>query len=101
MRKTTASFVLNLKLNTSAHDEHVLNKRFYNAFRMKNRLIRHARKSLRSMRQDKEYRALMDEYISLKGKDDKASKSRRNVIGEELPIYVHHTACRNTSSTNG
>ena len=51
---------------------------------MKNRLIRHARKALSSMRQNKEYRSLMTEYISLKGKDDKVSKSRRNVIGNEL-----------------
>lgn len=78
------SFVLELKLNTSPADDSALLERFYYAFLMKNRLIRHARKALSFMRQDKEYRSLMAEYISLKGKDDKASKSRRNDIGNEL-----------------
>ena len=85
MKKSkSSSFVLELKLNTSPADDSALLKRFYYAFLMKNRLIRHARKALSSMRQDKGYRSLMAEYISLKGKDDKASKSRRNVIGNEL-----------------
>ena len=78
------SFVLELKLNTFPADDSALLERFYYAFLMKNRLIRHARRALSSMRQDKEYRFLMTEYISLKGKDDKASKRLRNDIGDEL-----------------
>ena len=78
------SFVLELKLNTSPMDDAVLLKRFYYAFLMKNRLIRHARKALSSMRQDKEYRSLIKKHISLKGKDDKISKHIRNDIGNGL-----------------
>lgn len=85
MRKANSlSFILSLKLNTADNDERILNKRFYVAFLIKNRLIRHARKVLSSMRQDKEYRTLMAEYLSLKGKDDAASKHRRNELGKEL-----------------
>ena len=80
----TPSFVLTLKLNTSASDEQILLDRFYYAFLMKNRLIRHVRMALSSMRQDKEYRNLMNEYAVLKGKNDSASKSIRGAIGKKL-----------------
>ena len=85
MKKSkTPSFILTLKLNTAEQDEKVLFKRFYIAFLMKNRLIRHARKALASMRQNKEYRALMSEYHALCGKTDKVSKHRRSDIGKSL-----------------
>ena len=55
-----STFTLSLKLNTSASDEAVLMERFYQGFLMYNRLVSHARKRLRGLRQDKRYRAAMD-----------------------------------------
>ena len=55
-----STFILSLKLNTSASDEAVLMERFYQGFLMYNRLVSHARKRLRGLRQDKRYRAAMD-----------------------------------------
>ena len=57
-----STFTLSLKLNTSASDEAVLMERFYQGFLMYNRLVSHARKRLRGLRQDKRYRAAMDSY---------------------------------------
>lgn len=85
-KSKTPSFILTLKLNTGSSDEAVLSERFYYAFLMKNRLIRHARRALSSMRQDKDYRLLMNEYASLKGKKDSISKQRRSDIGKALSI---------------
>ena len=85
MKKSkTQSFVLTLKLNTSSHDDQILSRRFYYAFLMKNRLIRHAKKQLSSMKQDKEYRMLMNEYHTLNNSTDPASKHRRVNLGKEL-----------------
>ena len=61
----TPSFVLTLKLNTSEFDDRALASRFYYAFLIKNRLIRHVRRALSSMRQDKEYRYLIKELYDL------------------------------------
>ncbi len=89
-KSSTPSFALPLKLNTTAQDERILGKRFYCAFLMKNKLIRHAKKALSSMRQDKRYRTLMDEYHTLakasksRKKESKAVKHRRAEIGAEL-----------------
>ena len=83
-RSTGPSFVLTLKLNTGPTDEAALAKRFYYAFLMKNRLIRHAQKALSTLRQDKEYRSLMAERKPLVGKNDPASKERLNEVNESL-----------------
>ena len=85
MDKTkTPSFVLTLKLNTSPSDERELARRFYNANQMHNKLVKHARKALSSLRQDKACRALMKERFSLSGKNDPVSKRRRADIGRQL-----------------
>ena len=81
---STPSFVLTLKLNTGYHDEKELHDRFFYAFLMKNRLTSHARKRLRGMRQDKQYRSLMDRYHKLLGKDDDSSKKEFNLVKEQL-----------------
>ena len=83
-KSKTPSFILSLKLNTTSYDERILEHRFYVAFLMKNRLIRYAKKQLSSMRQDKEYRTLMDERKTLIDKKDDASKMRKAAIGKEL-----------------
>ncbi|MBQ9302318.1 hypothetical protein [Butyrivibrio sp.] len=73
-----------MKLNISAYDIHILDKRFFIAFIMQNKLITHAKKQLSCMRQDKHYRYFMDEYVKLKGNDDPQVKCQRQLIGEEL-----------------
>jgi len=83
-KATSPSFVLTLKLNTNASDDDKLAHRFYTAFLMKNRLISYARKKLSAMRQDKAYRSLMTERISLSGKSDPASKHLINDINHRL-----------------
>ena len=70
-----STFTLSLKLNTSASDEAVLMERFYQGFLMYNRLVSHARKRLRGLRQDKRYRAVMDEYLN---------GGRKKELSEEL-----------------
>ena len=59
-RSSTPSFVLELKLNTSAADGRELGDRFFIAFKMKNRLITHARKQIRKFRQDRDVKALLE-----------------------------------------
>ncbi|MBQ6855798.1 MAG: hypothetical protein IJO13_01695, partial [Lachnospiraceae bacterium] len=83
-RAGTSSFVLTLKLNTSSQDNYILNDRFFSGFLMYNKLVRHARKALASMRQDKQYRNLMSQYLAIKRKTDAGSKRERNRIGNEL-----------------
>lgn len=83
-KSKTPSFVLELKLNTSPSDEHELDYRFYVAFLVKNRLIRHVREALSSMRQDKEYRSLISEYVKIKDKTDPVSKRLKNELGDRL-----------------
>ena len=73
-RSGSPSFILTLKLNTSPDDEKILSDRFFCAFLMKNRLIRHARKRLSSMRQDPEYRNMMKKRHDLADKNDRDSK---------------------------
>ena len=75
-RSTTKSFSLTLKLNTSPVDERILQERFFKAFLMYNRLVEHAQKRLRGLRQDKHYRTLMQEYLSVKGGTPKAKEER-------------------------
>ncbi len=87
MRKTkTPSFTLSLKLNTTRKDDRVLAKRFRYASIVRNRLVSHARKTLSTVRQDKEYRALMDKRSSLKGKGDSASERERTRLNKELSL---------------
>lgn len=85
MKKSKSpSFVLTLKLNTTPSDERLLEERFFSAFLMKNRLIRHARKRLSAMKQDKEYRRLMSERKLITGNKDAMSKHRKAEIGKDL-----------------
>lgn len=83
-RCKTPSFVLTLKLNTSERDAHVLHDRFFAAFLMTNALVKHARKRLAGLRQDRRYRALMEERRPLVGKTDRVSKHRLARINEAL-----------------
>ena len=87
-----STFTLSLKLNTSASDEAVLMERFYQGFLMYNRLVSHARKRLRGLRQDKRYRAAMDTYR----KGERGNGRKKNFLPS-----VWNTACPNTSSTAG
>ena len=58
-RASTPSFVLTLKLNTSASDDAALAYRFLCGARMYNVLVRHCRKQLSMLKEDKAYRELL------------------------------------------
>lgn len=78
-RSKTPSFALTLKLNTSERDDRILHERFFKGFLMHNRLVEHARKRLSGLRQDKRYRALMEEYHSVSGDSAEAKKERARI----------------------
>lgn len=67
---SSSSFILEIKLNTTDHDERVLNERFFHGFLMYNKLVSHAKKCLKGLRQDKQYRALMEQYANAKTKQE-------------------------------
>lgn len=81
-RSKTPSFILTLKLNTSASDEYKLAKRFYRGRKIYNALVRHLRKSLASMRQDRQYKDLLKLYIS-----DKSSKEIKQKLSDLREAY--------------
>ena len=84
-RSKTPSFIAELKLCTSEYDEHVLDHRFLVNNLMKNRLIRHARKAVASLRQDTEYRQLLHERMELKNKvKGKVVKKRDKALTKQL-----------------
>ncbi len=85
-RSKSLNFVLELKLNTSDHDNCVLNHRFFLAFLMQNRLISYAKKQLKKLRQDKEYRQTIQEYFHLKNNTDSVSKHRKNILSNDLSL---------------
>lgn len=58
-----STFTLTMKLNTSPADGRILEERFFHGFRMYNQLVRHARKALSGLRQDKRYRAALKAYL--------------------------------------
>ena len=94
MKKSKSpSFCLTLKLNTSASDEQILMKRFSYGCDMYNKLVKHARKSLSGLRQNKEYRQLMSDRISAditarKSIDKKLSEMR---LSYGLSEYQFHS----------
>ena len=88
-----STFTLSLKLNTSASDEAVLMERFYQGFLMYNRLVSHARKRLRGLRQDKRYRAAMDTYRKGERKKELSTElSALRVVRIPVPQLDLHTA---------
>ncbi len=85
-KATTNSFILELKLNTTERDERILAQRFFVAFLIKNRLIRHTKKALSSMRMDKSYRFWLKKYISYKDNDDPISKACKRDLSAQLSM---------------
>ena len=79
--KGTASFVLQLKLDTTPADEAYLGKCMDAGCRIYNTLIRHCRRRIAALRQDREYRSLMDERRS-------AGNSRRKELSSRLNSTV-------------
>lgn len=75
----TPSFIATMKLNTSRKDDEVLDARFFVAFLIKNRLIKHASSAIRSCRQDERTNQLMAERKAA-GDDKKA----RNDVNQKL-----------------
>ncbi|MEE1255975.1 MAG: transposase [Lachnospiraceae bacterium] len=62
-RTTTQSYVLTLKLNTSRHDEVVLEKRFLYGQRIYNTIVRHCIRQIRKLQNDKQYKELLSVYL--------------------------------------
>lgn len=79
--KGTPSFVLQLKLDTTPADEAYLGKCMDAGCRIYNTLIRHCRRRIAALRQDREYRSLMDERRS-------AGNSRRKELSSRLNSTV-------------
>ena len=77
-RSTTDSFILTLKLNTSANDEAALWHRMECGRAMYNALIRHAIKAVASLRQDKAYRDALSRRLADK-KDKQAVKELSDI----------------------
>ena len=86
-----STFTLSLKLNTSASDEAVLMERFYQGFLMYNRLVSHARKRLRGLRQDKRYRAAMDAFLNGERKKELAKELLALRMEYGLSEYQFHS----------
>ena len=81
MKKSrTPSFILEKKLLTSRKDEDVLGLRFFYAVRIHIQLCKHARVQIQKLREDKEYRSLLEERASVAEKD----KDRRAFVNECL-----------------
>lgn len=78
-RASTPSFVLTLKLNTSASDDADLDYRFLCGVRMYNVLVRHCRKQLSKLEEDKTYRRLL-----VKRMNAGLSKTEKNAINKKL-----------------
>ena len=76
-RSHTPSFVLTLKLNTSAADERELGTRFTIALRLQNLCITHAKKQLLSMRMDPAWKKASEDYFSGEGN---RGKNGRDVL---------------------
>ena len=77
-RSTTDSFILTLKLNTSANDEAALWHRMECGRAMYTALIRHAIKAVASLRQDKAYRDALSRRLADK-KDKQAVKELSDI----------------------
>ena len=78
-RTSTPSFVLTLKLNTSASDDAALAYRFLCGVRMYNVLVKHCRKQLSVLEEDKTYRRLLAERMNAG-----LSKTEKNAINQSL-----------------
>lgn len=78
-RTSTPSFVLTLKLNTSASDDEALAYRFLCGARMYNVLVKYCRKQLSILEEDKTYRRLLDKRM-----DAGLSKTEKNAINQAL-----------------
>lgn len=83
-RNTTPSHALELKLNTTARDDRALNDRFFTAFLMQNRLVTHAKKCLKGLRQDKAYRQLMRERAETKADTERLKQPDGKKVSAEL-----------------
>ena len=76
-RTSTDSFILELKLKTSPADDAYLAKCFSAGCSIYNTLVRHCRRQIASLRQDKDYRKLLAEYCSLRKGKERSAVSKR------------------------
>lgn len=87
-RSTTPTFVLELKLQTNTETEQYLHSCFYFGARIYNTLVRHCRKQITKLRQDKEHRQLLALYIETKNKKQKNLAKQVQALSKELTEMV-------------
>lgn len=94
MRTKTPSYVLELKLNTSASDRVALEFRFSCGSRIYNVLVKHCRKQMTKLRADKSYRSLLRQRAALvpedrKGTDKALSEIRKSYGLTEYALHAY------------
>lgn len=83
----TSSFILEKKLLTSKDDEEVLGLRFFYAVRTQIQLVKHARVQIQKLREDKDYRSLLEERASVPGEDKERTASLNLLLKEKRLEY--------------
>lgn len=75
-----------LLLKTTAYDEQVMEKRFRAAAHIHNVLVKHAKKLLKKLEHDAEYRLCLSEYVELSRKESptKAEKTYRKILSDRM-----------------
>ena len=82
--------VLTLSLKTSKSDKHILNRRFYAAYKIHNIYVKHAKKQLTNLSRNKQYQTCLKEYRNLLKKDklSKEDKQRKSELSKQMKDIV-------------
>ena len=75
-----------LLLKTTVYDEQVMEKRFRAAAHIHNVLVKHAKRLLKKLEHDAEYRLCLSEYaeLSRKASPTKAEKTYRKILSDRM-----------------
>lgn len=84
----TSSFILKIKLNTSEHDEHILNHRFWCAKQIYNVLIKQSIKQVKALRRDMMYRGLFDSYMKDRAAGIRNEYESRHVVSPQCSMEI-------------
>ena len=104
-KKTTPSFILELALETSAHDEAELNARFEAARQLYNACLDEAKRRLELLRQSKEFQKARKMPKTINGKSNKerteAFKALNAKFGfSEYDLHLYTTKIRTSWISN-
>ena len=75
---------LKLILKPTKEERRILEKRFRLLCRGHNVIVKHAKKLLAKLRENKEYQAWLEEYKTIKDKEDEASKTRKKELSDKM-----------------